>query len=96
MKIPVTHYADVSPYEAIQAMKRELYGKYRCGGMYDVVSSSNGVLYGFRYNGSVFPDAIPIPISQEMTDVLKALDTLSTYYTKEKCTKNLSKYLGEG
>lgn len=82
MKIPVTHYADVSPYDAIQAMKKELYEKYRCGGMYDYVEFRYGVLYGFRYGGSIIPEATPLNISQETLDVLNALETLSVYYAK--------------
>lgn len=84
MKIPVTHYADVSPYEAVQAMKKEIYEKHRYGGMYDDVSFSNGVLYGLRYPDSTFPEATPLNISQETLDVLKALETLSVYYAKEE------------
>lgn len=83
MKILVTHYADVSPYDAVQAMKKELYEKYRYGGMYDDVVFLNGVLYGYRYGGSIIPEATPITISQETLDVLKALETLSLYYAKE-------------
>ena len=82
MKIPVTHYAEVSPYEAIQAMKKELYEKCRCGGIYDDVFYRNGVLYGLRYNVSTVPEATPLYIPQETLDVLKALETLSLYYAK--------------
>ena len=85
MKILVTHYADVSPYEAIQAMKKELHEKYRCGGMYDDVIFKDGVLYGLRYKeGIIHPDITPITISQEMTDVFEALKTLTFYYFKEE------------
>lgn len=84
MKIPVTHCADVSPYEAIQAMKEELYEKHRYGGIYDVVSFRNGVLYWLRYSENTFPDITPLNISQETLDVLKALETLSLYYAKEE------------
>lgn len=83
MKIPVTHYADVSPYDAVQAMKKEIYEKHRYGGIYDDVSFRNGVLYGFRYKeGIIHPDITPLNISQETLDVLKALETLSVYYSK--------------
>lgn len=84
MKIPVTHYADVSPYDAIQAMKKELYEKHRCGGMYDDVSFRNGVLYGLRYSENTLPDITPLNIPQETLDVLKALETLSLYYAKKE------------
>src|SRR5690606_22309491 len=66
MKILVTHYADVSPYEAIQAMKKELHEKYRCGGMYDDVIFKDGVLYGLRYSEKdTLLEASPLNISQE-------------------------------
>ena len=84
MKILVTHYADVSPYEAIQAMKKEIYEKCRYGGMYDDVFFRNGVLYGLRYPDSTFPEATPLNISQETLDALRALEALSLYYTKEE------------
>lgn len=83
MRVNVTHCADVSPYEAIQAMKEELYEKYRCGGMYDDVIFKDGVLYGLRYSeGDTLLEPTPINISQETLDVLKALETLSVYYAK--------------
>lgn len=82
MKILVTHYADVSPYDAVQVMKKELYEKCRCGGIYDDVFFRNGVLYGLRYPDSTFPEATPLNISQETLDVLNALETLSVYYAK--------------
>lgn len=85
MRIPVTHYADVSPYDAVQAMKEELYEKYRCGGFYDDVTFRDGVLYGLRYSAdNTLLEASPLNISQETLDVLKALETLSVYYAKEE------------
>lgn len=86
MKILVTHYADISPYEAIQAMKKEIYDKHRYGGMYDDVTFRDGVLCGLRYSIGIEPKLFPIAISQETLDVLKALETLSLYYAKEEST----------
>ena len=84
MKIPVTHYADISCYEAIEAMKKEIFSLYIQSGMYDSVYFSGEELIGCRYNIPSQHKEIIIHISKETKDILKALETLSLYYFEKE------------